>query len=251
VQEGLKEGDDRIVQFMTGTPEQVEEAMILVAGLIAQGADYLNGGGSESSGGAQGSSGAGGASEVIKFEADIDPAKVGLVIGAKGSVIAQIMARSGCKVSINQDFPAGEMHRVVYSGTVDQISAAKAFVETVVKSGALFLLTPNNPHAPQISQEVHVLQAHVGRLFADGSHMINDVSQRFRMEMDVDIHMMMGSDGSGVHKISLSGPVECVESAMNYLHHVVGSFPSSVDKSQLPPPSSSSSGASAGAYRGA
>jgi rRNA processing protein Krr1/Pno1 len=47
---------------------------------------------------------------------DVDPEKVGTIIGSKGYIISEIMRKSGCKVIINQDFPLGIPHKVVYSG---------------------------------------------------------------------------------------------------------------------------------------
>jgi hypothetical protein len=50
-------------------------------------------------------------------EENIEPEKVGIVIGSKGSTIMEIMKKSGAKVVINQEFPKGQPHRILYTGT--------------------------------------------------------------------------------------------------------------------------------------
>ena len=52
----------------------------------------------------------------ITVEENIEPEKVGIVIGPKGSIIMDIMKKSGAKVVINQDFPKGQPHRIKYTG---------------------------------------------------------------------------------------------------------------------------------------
>jgi hypothetical protein len=58
-----------------------------------------------------------GDTSVISLEDDIDPERVGAVIGTKGQCISEIMKRSGCRIVINQAFPKGEQHRITFSGT--------------------------------------------------------------------------------------------------------------------------------------
>jgi KH domain len=52
----------------------------------------------------------------VSIEETIEPEKVGLIIGTKGSMIMEIMKKSGAKVVINQDFPKGQPHKIIYSG---------------------------------------------------------------------------------------------------------------------------------------
>ena len=59
----------------------------------------------------------------MTIEENIEVDKVGMVIGTKGSMITDIMRRSGAKIIINQDFPKGQPHRIIYSGaSSDKIS---------------------------------------------------------------------------------------------------------------------------------
>lgn len=77
----------------------------------------------------------------LRIEQDIVPTKCGAVIGPKGSVINEIMKRSGCRIVINQDFPEGSMHRIVYTGMQENITAAMRLVDAVLTHG-------NMDHSP-------------------------------------------------------------------------------------------------------
>lgn len=79
---------------------------------------------------------------VVKYM-DCPQAKVGLVIGAKGSIINEMMRRTGCKMCINQDYPDGHPRKVVYTGTIDQIDEAKVLVAAVIVHGPNVLSSPD------------------------------------------------------------------------------------------------------------
>ena len=52
----------------------------------------------------------------VSVEEDLEPEKVGIVIGAKGCIISEIMKKSGAKMVINQDFPKGQPHKITFTG---------------------------------------------------------------------------------------------------------------------------------------
>jgi hypothetical protein len=79
---------------------------------------------------------------------DCPQSKVGLVIGAKGSIINEMMRRTGCKMCINQDYPDGHPRKVVYTGTADQIEEAKILVAAVIVHG------PNVLSSPELIAEI-------------------------------------------------------------------------------------------------
>ena len=58
----------------------------------------------------------------VTIEETIEPEKVGMIIGTKGSMIMEIMKKSGAKVVINQDFPKGEPHKIIYTGMSPHIA---------------------------------------------------------------------------------------------------------------------------------
>ena len=117
-QEGLPDTADRRVSF-TGTPEQIQEAKALCNALLKDAGNgmvdihsvlHTQG---HTTAASSAHTHANGQSPLVRItESEIDPEKVRLVIGARGVTIGEVMKRSGCKVFVNQNFPAGENHKV-------------------------------------------------------------------------------------------------------------------------------------------
>jgi len=74
---------------------------------------------------------------------EIEPAKVGAVIGAKGVIINEIMKRSGAKIIVNQDFPGGAPQRVVIQGNTKQLTDARPLLAAVIAEGPHALTQPS------------------------------------------------------------------------------------------------------------
>lgn len=72
------------------------------------------------------------------YELDIEPTKVKEIIGAKGCIVSDIVRRSGSKVHVDQNFPPGTKHKVVFSGSQDQVDLAHHLVELIIKNGFVF-----------------------------------------------------------------------------------------------------------------
>lgn len=81
---------------------------------------------------------------------DCPQSKVKLVIGAKGSIINEMMRRTGCKMCINQDYPDGQPRKCQFVGTQDQIEEAKVLVAAVIVHG------PNVLSSPELINEVGI-----------------------------------------------------------------------------------------------
>jgi hypothetical protein len=102
---------------------------------------------------------------VVRYS-DCPQPRVGLVIGAKGSIISEIMKRTGCKMSINQDFPDGVPRKVIYTGTSDQISAAKVLVTVIIEEGPNAILSAEvvQTVASRVKLPSHILKLALGPL---------------------------------------------------------------------------------------
>jgi len=200
IQDGIGEDTDRIVKF-TGSESQVVEAKAMVTGMLTTGMSFLDP-----------------SVEVITTEHDIQPAKVGSVIGAKGSVITDVMKRSGCKLVINQKFPEGEPHKVVYTGTREQIEIAKSLVESILRSeGRPFPLSsaPRNSGGATAQQEMKIFRAQVGFVLGHQRSTLFDLQKRFNVRMTVD-------DGlTGVHKLTINGELVAVQAAMRAVYQIL------------------------------
>ena len=80
---------------------------------------------------------------IITAYMDCEASKVGIVIGSKGSIINEIMKRSGCKIIVNLDFPDGQKRKIVMTGTVEQVDAAKPLISAVLALGPNVLTSPD------------------------------------------------------------------------------------------------------------
>lgn len=72
---------------------------------------------------------------VLTRQSDCPQNRVGVVIGSKGTIIAEVMKRSGARITINQDMAEGLPRKVIYTGTAEQIDSAKLLVNTVIVHG--------------------------------------------------------------------------------------------------------------------
>lgn len=51
----------------------------------------------------------------------------------------EMMKKSTCKIVINQDFPDGVAREIIFSGTKEQVEAAKVLVSAVIVHGPIIL----------------------------------------------------------------------------------------------------------------
>lgn len=193
VNQNFPDGEPRIINI-TGKAPQIEIAKELLNLVIANGPSALN----------QCGLGVHSASNITE-EMDCPQEKVGIVIGAKGVIVQEIMRRCGCKITINQDFPDGQPRRVVFTGTPQQVESGKNLVNAVITHG---------PSAVQgiggrgdSVQDLNIVQSQVGKLIGPGGSTIKDIQQRFNVKMNVDQlspdtderRLRITGDGAAVH----------------------------------------------------
>ena len=61
-----------------------------------------------------------------------------MIIGPKGSMIMEIMKKSGVKITIKQDFPKGQPHLIIYTGLLQHISPAHFYTSHASIAIAVF-----------------------------------------------------------------------------------------------------------------
>lgn len=132
-QSDTREGVPKKVN-LTGPPDKLAVAMALVSLIIKDGANALFAEGQPADSSSV-------KATLLQSESRCPKSKVGEVIGIKGATIAEIMRRSSCKVRIVQEAADGNIleRQVVYNGTIEQISEAKALVQTVIDQGVSVL----------------------------------------------------------------------------------------------------------------
>lgn len=222
IQDGVPDGFDRNIQF-TGTPEQIAEAKIMITTIINDGASALN------------------ISPPVPgvllngqmvVEEDINPDKVKVVIGPKGATVTHISRQSGCKILMNQKFPPGQPHKIIYTGTAHQIEIAKYMVENVLtqRNGSLQNAPPSSGNT--VMQEMNVFQSQMVSLLGPHGANVSDVQLRCGVKINIDTTpiMLVGNNigpsglAEATNKVTVIGSSESVQHAVKILYESIGIF---------------------------
>lgn len=203
VNQNFPDGEPRMVNI-TGKPTQIEIAKALVAIVIANGPNALNQSGL---GVASGSN--------ITEEMDCPQEKVGIVIGAKGVIVQDIMRRCGCKITINQDYPDGQPRRVVFTGTRQQVDMGKNLVNSVIAHGPAAV--QSMPGQGNSVQDLKIVQSQVGKLIGPGGSTIKDIQQRCGVKMNVE-QIIPESDE---RRLRITGDASRVQAAAQMVFQVL------------------------------
>lgn len=229
VQDGVPDGVDRKVSF-TGEPSQIAQAKamvrkILTEGLSSMGPGFATAPPSSSSYGPSSKYGGGGNS----VERDIPPSRVGTVIGNKGTTIAEIMRLSGCRIVINQNFPEGHMHKVMYTGTPEQIHQGIQLVDSVLTNGPNILQAFAGAGAMMggmpgmggvVSQEMTMTMSEVTRVAGPQGYIFQDIQMRCQVTISVQ-QASGGHPSDPLNKLIIRGSGEGVQAAMRMIHDIV------------------------------
>lgn len=203
VNQNFPDGEPRMVNI-TGKAPQIEIAKALVAIVIANGPSALN------------QSGLGVSSSTnVTEEMDCPQEKVGIVIGAKGVIVQDIMRRCGCKITINQDFPDGQPRRVVLTGSPHQVEMGKNLVNAVIAHGPAAV--QNMGGRGEAVQDLKIVQSQVGKLIGPGGSTIKDIQQRCGVKMNVD-HIVPDSDE---RRLRITGDASRVNAAAQMVFQVL------------------------------
>ena len=206
VNQDFPDGEPRLV-VITGRPAQIEVAKSLLALVIANGPNALN------QCGVAGNSG-----NLITDEMDCPQDKVGIVIGAKGVVVQEIMRRCGCKIVIHQDFPEGHPRKVVFTGTAQQVEAGKSTVSAVIVHGP-GVVQGGMMGGASIVQDMKIVQSQVGKLIGPGGSTIKDIQQRCRVKMNID-QIIPNTDE---RRLRITGDSRSVQAATTMVWHILQS----------------------------
>lgn len=156
-------------------------------------------------------------SEIVE-KMEISPDKVGQIIGSRGAVIQEMQARSGCKINVNQDFPPGVNREVTFTGTRDQITAARNLIAMVLEQGPTAIHMLNGPVVTEI---LECAQALVGRIIGAGGATIRDIQARCGARVQIDQNFPEGVP----RKITVTGNAESVQGAVTMIKFVMENGP--------------------------
>lgn len=156
--------------------------------------------------------------------------KVGNIIGSKGAVIQDMQVRSGAKIFVNQDFPAGVNRQVVITGTYSQVKNASDLVKKVVEQGPTAIHANMLAGGPMVSTTMECPQQLVGRVIGSSGATIKDILARSGARIQINQDFPDGVP----RQITISGTQTAVSNATSLITHVMDNGPMS-----LPPPASS------------
>lgn len=167
---------------------------------------------------------------LLTADSDIEPDKVRTLIGSKGVTINELMDRSGCKIVVNQKFPEGQMHKVMYNGTRPQVNIAMWLVNLVRNFGITGLHNTIGKYGMVLLQEVELFQNQMLRLQAGGSSAVslNDIQTRCSVKIDSEpLNTKSVNPDTGflesVHKITVMGSQDNVSAALRMLSNATRS----------------------------
>jgi rRNA processing protein Krr1/Pno1 len=180
VNQRVPDGAPSIVQI-TGKQHQIDNAKRLINSVIQNGPLALNG---PSDVGTNISLDV----DIVTEQVDCPAEKVGIVIGAKGVIINEIMRRSGTKIVINQDVPKGSPNIVVITGPRYRISAAKGLIANVISGGpsALYMSSMTGHSVRPTVHEFPIVQAQAGKLIGPGGSTIKEIQQLCGVRINVE-----------------------------------------------------------------
>jgi far upstream element-binding protein len=204
INQALPEGQPRLITI-TGTPDAVPIAFQLVKEVMDSAPGSAMGGGAGAHSGASGAMG--GASQVV----DCDPGLVGRVIGRGGETIRDLQARSGARVQIDQNFPAGQPRKITITGTPETVQLAVRLLNDVMENG------PNSgsggggggggpPQDGSVQEIIACEKAMVGRIIGHKGETINELQQRSGCRIQIDQNV----PDHEPRKIIISGTMENV-----------------------------------------
>lgn len=210
VNQNYPEGEPRVV-VITGHPPNIEFAKSLVALVIANGPAALN------------QSGVGmNIPGYVTEEMDCPHERVGIVIGAKGTIVQDIMRRSGSRIVVNQEFPDGYPRKVVISGMPHQVRHAKHLVMSVIMHGPVAvqgqpMVNPVMSYGGHVMQDLKIVQSQVGKLIGPGGSTIKDLQLRFAVKMNID---QLAPD-TEERRLRITGEPARVQAASQMIWHLL------------------------------
>jgi rRNA processing protein Krr1/Pno1 len=148
----------------------------------------------------------------------IAPDKVGHIIGSKGMIIQELQTRSGCRMTLNQDFPAGVNRTLEFLGTPDQIAKAVSLVNLILTIGPT-AIHPNNQEGGGmvVSHEINCPQSVVGRVIGTAGATIKELQTRTGAKIQVNQDFPDGVD----RKVVVTGTQQAVVMASQLIQHVI------------------------------
>eukprot|EP01035_Chromulina_nebulosa_P017139 gene17139-22653_t len=217
---------------LSGTPEGLAIAMSLISRVLEEGPSFL----------------VPDVHESLKEEVIVDngqilcpKSKVGALIGNKGSVISDIIKKSGCKIQIVQEGTKEDGDRpIVFTGTSSQISEAKRLVlqilrgdqtQTIIVPSPIALLSTGSiEKTSTVIKEYDILPQKVGSIIGSKGAVLNDIMKRSGCKIHVNQKFPEGEN----HKVVLNGTDSQIDYAISIIEAIIEHGPQYLQSMPLP-----------------
>lgn len=167
-----------------------------------------------------------GSAELIREEMDCLKEKVGTIIGHKGVVIQEIMRKSNCRISIDQDFPEGQPHKVkITSSKQENIDVAKELISRVIELGPASLNSSGiKDDSPVETYSMECPQDKVGIVIGARGVVINDIMRRTGCKVIINQEVPAGEPAV----VQITGRQTQVDEVKDLINRVIENGPQSI-----------------------
>jgi far upstream element-binding protein len=132
-------------------------------------------------------------------------------------MIRDLQARSGARMDVDQNVPAGQPRVITYRGTRATVDQAKMLVQLLSQDG----VTESDLPLGQARQEVLVIPSQsVGKVIGRGGEMIRELQSRSQAKIQVD-HAGMSGTGSDKKQVTIVGTNDAVVKAKEMIQFLV------------------------------
>lgn len=152
---------------------------------------------------------------------EINPEKVGAIIGTRGAIIQEIQVRAGCKVLVDPNCPPGQNRMVTMVGTAEQVKAAGNTIKLILAHGPTAIHINTQTGSELLSAEMECAQPLVGRVIGGGGATIRELQARSGAKIQIDQNFPEGVP----RKIQITGTSAAIKIATDLIKYVLENGP--------------------------
>jgi far upstream element-binding protein len=147
--------------------------------------------------------------QLVEERGEVSALYVGRVIGKGGEMIRDLQARSGARIDVDQNVPAGQPRVITYRGTRQTVDFAKRLVQMLSTEG----IHENDLPLGHASQEFLIIPAQaVGKVIGRGGEMIRELQSRSQAKIQID-HTGQSGIPTDQKQVTITGTHEAVVKA--------------------------------------
>mmetsp|Transcript_22500 Transcript_22500/g.31726 ORF Transcript_22500/g.31726 Transcript_22500/m.31726 type:complete len:628 (-) Transcript_22500:732-2615(-) len=138
---------------------------------------------------------------VLEEKGEVSTHFVGRVIGKGGEMIRDLQARSGCRIDVDQNVPAGSPRIITYRGTRKTIDFAKQLVQMLCSENGK---EADLPLGEATRKQLVVPASVIGKIIGRGGEMIRELQSKSQAKIQVD-HTGSGGIDPNSRQVTLTG----------------------------------------------